>query len=102
MIVANAPALLSTQHSSLQFSSLSLGPMRGLGRPWVFGPWMAGVTRAELFAHFLVRAVPEAAEVARDLDRPAVRREQLERDRHLARANSRRFGEAEQLLQFDG
>src|SRR5207302_7112364 len=102
---------LSTQHSSLiiqhsslitEHSSLSSSPMRRCRRPWIFGPRMAGVARAEFFAHFLVRAVPEAAEVARDLDRASVGREQLEGDRHLARPDARRFGEAEQLLQLDG
>src|ERR1051326_7713590 len=76
--------------------------MRRLRRPWVLGPRMARVTRAQRLPHFLVRAVPEAREIARDLHRPSVRREQLERDRHLARTDARRGDEAEELLEFDG
>ena len=39
------------------------------------------VAAAQLLAHLLIRRVPEAAQVARRLHRPAVRREQLEHDR---------------------
>ena len=74
--------------------------VRRLGGPRVLGPRVARVAAAQLLAHLGVRALPEAAQVARRLDGPAVRREQLEDDRHLPRADPRRLGEAEQLLQL--
>src|SRR3954451_6478505 len=75
-------------------------PVRRHRRPRVLRPWMPRILSPQLLPHLLIRAVPEAAEVARDLHRPPRRREQLERDGGAV--DARRVGEAEELLQLDG
>src|SRR3954447_6080771 len=75
-----------------------LRAMRRGGRPRILGPRMFRVAAAQLLAHLLVRAVPEAAEVLRDLDGTSAGREQRERDWRAMRSDARRLGEAEELL----
>src|SRR5437660_785355 len=61
---------------------------------------MFWISRAELLAHFWIGAIPEAAQIARDLHRTSVRREQRQDDGLAARTDTRRFREAEELLQL--
>src|SRR4051812_33508873 len=70
--------------------------------PRILGPRMLRVAATEFLAHLLVRAVPEAAQILRDLDGTSARRQQSERDRRWVRANARRLDEDVQLLQFGG
>ena len=61
---------------------------------------MARIAALELLLHLGVGALPEALQILRDLDRPARRRQQVQRHRHAAAADARRVGEAEQFLQL--
>jgi len=60
---------------------------------------MPRIARAQLLPHLLVRAVPEAAEVARDLHRAAGRESSSKVTGGTV--DARRVGQAEQLLQLD-
>jgi len=55
---------------------------------------------AQFLPHFRVRRIPETPQIARRLHRPAIRRQQREPHRLFARADGRRVGQAEQLLQL--
>ena len=72
----------------------------GVRGPRILRPRMLRVAAAQFLPHLRVGAIPEAAQIARDLHRPAVRREQREQHRLAARADARRLREAEQLLQL--
>ena len=61
---------------------------------------MLRIPSSQFLSHLRIGALPEAAQVTRHLDRPAVRREQREDHGLAARPDRRRFGEAEELLQF--
>src|SRR5436305_15058668 len=74
--------------------------MRRPRRPWIIWPGMSRVAGAQLLAHFRIRVVPEAAQVAGDLDGTAVRREERQHHRLVPPADPRRLGEAEELLQL--
>src|SRR5258708_3666694 len=74
--------------------------MRRLSVPGILGPWMLRVARAELPAHFLIGAVPEAAQVLCDLHGTAGGGEEGECDRYSLRAEVGRLGETEELLQL--
>ena len=60
----------------------------------------AGVAAAQLLAHLRVRAFPETAQIPRGLDGPPVGRQQRQEHGHPVRADGRRLGRAEQLLQL--
>src|SRR6266446_4092048 len=68
--------------------------------PGILGPGVFGVACAELLAHVLIGAIPEAAQVLCDLYGAAGGGEQGERDRYSLHAEARRFSETEELLQF--
>ena len=76
------------------------GPRRRRRGPRILRPRMLRVAAAQLLPHLRIRAIPEAAQIARELDRPAVRREQREDDGFALTADARRLGQAEQLLQL--
>ena len=60
-----------------------------------------GIAAAHVGAHIRPGAAPEAGQVARRLDRPMRRRQQLQRQRHGAAGDRRMLAEAEQLLHAD-
>src|SRR5438552_3362585 len=62
---------------------------------------MSGIPSAQYLSHLRIRAVPEAAQVPGKLNGSAVGREQRQGDRFAPWTDLRRFGEAEELLQFD-
>ena len=62
---------------------------------------MLGVAAAHVGAHIRPGAAPEARQVARRLDRPVRRRQQLERQRHGAAGDRRMPVEPEQFLHAD-
>src|SRR5260221_14290405 len=62
---------------------------------------MLGVAPAQLLSPLRIRAIPEAAQIARHLHRPAVRREQRQHDGFALTTDARRLREAEELLQLD-
>src|SRR5438067_3695978 len=68
--------------------------------PRILRPWMLRVATLQFLSDLRIGPVPEAAQIAGDLDRPSVRREQREHDRFAPPADARRVGEAEQLLQL--
>src|SRR5450756_404565 len=82
--------------------SFSRGPRGRWRRPRVLRPGMARVAAAQLLSDFLIRRVPETAQIAGGLNGTAVGREQLEDNRLPARTQLRRFREAEQLLKLHG
>ena len=61
---------------------------------------MLRIPPSQFLSHLRIRALPEAAQVTGHLDRPAVRRKQREHHGLATRPDRRRFGEAEELLQF--
>ena len=68
--------------------------------PGIVRPRVLRIAAAQLLSHLGIGSRPEAPQVARGLDRPAVRREQLEDDRLVVGAEARRVREPEQLLQL--
>ena len=62
---------------------------------------MPRVAASQLLPHLRIRPLPEAPQVARRLHGASVRREQQQKHRLPARADARRLGQPEQLLQFD-
>src|SRR2546425_10079417 len=69
--------------------------------PWIFGPRMLWVTAAQLLSHLRICSIPEAAQIARELNRAAVRREEREQHRLASRTDAWRLAETEQFLQLD-
>jgi hypothetical protein len=51
-----------------------------------------GIPAAHVLAHFEIRVLPEAGQIARHLQRTTRRRQQFESDRHGATADARRRG----------
>src|SRR5688572_708240 len=74
--------------------------MRRTRGPRIFGPRMFRIAPTQLLAHLRIRARPKAAQISRRLHRAAVRREQMKCDGHARRADRRRLGESEELLQL--
>ena len=56
---------------------------------------MPGIAAPQFLSYFRVGSFPEAAKVARHLDRPSIRREQRKDDRRLRGTDAGRFGQAE-------
>ena len=65
----------------------------------VVRPVVARIAALEVLPHFEVRRAPESREVTRHLYRPGCRRQQVDRQRDPAASDSRRFSQAEDLLQ---
>ncbi len=61
---------------------------------------MFRIAAAQFLAQLWIGAIPEAAQIARHLDGPAVRREQRQHHRLFSAADARRFRQPEQFLQF--
>src|SRR5688572_29953811 len=66
----------------------SPGRRRG---PGVVGPGMTWIARPQFPPHFRIAAIPEAAQVPRDLHWAPRRRQQFECNRHLGAADPRRI-----------
>ncbi len=78
----------------------SCRPVRRLCRPGIFGPGVLRIAAPQFLAHLGIRPLPEASQISRRLHRPAVRREQVKRDGYARSPDSRRFRQAEQLLEL--
>ena len=85
----------------LRIASTSLRPVRRRGVPWVVWPRMLRISSAELFPHLRIRSIPEAAQIARQLNRLAIGRKERKQNGLAPRSNAGRLRQTEQLLQLD-
>src|SRR5580692_10683112 len=69
----------------------------GLRLRRIFRPLVLGITAGELAPHLRVKPLPETGQIAGDLHRPAIRRQQMHHYRR--RANARSFADPKEILE---
>src|SRR5437868_9824762 len=79
-------------------ASSSLRARRRRRLEGLIGPIVLGISPAHLSLHVEVTRPPEPSEIARHLQWPLRRRQEVQRERHAATGNTWRVGEAEHLL----
>src|SRR5579862_1411732 len=77
----------------------SAATMRRINLVWILRPFVFWVTSAQFAPDLGIEPLPETRQIAGGLQRPLIRRQQMNDDCYSAIRDSRRFPHAKEILQ---